>query len=218
MGRSALRQKILKRAAQLALGTGEGAGGVITDQASNKALAGSIAQQEKQLGAMTSFVNNLEQQVDKVSSLAKDLQTFDTRILNVPLRMVRGRLSGSPLQAKYDMYLAEIESEIGKLATSSTASVAELSQGAQEKWAKIHDKNLSVGDMIELLKETKNAGRMRLSSVETSIKESKDRMKTLGKKKHEQGTAPQSAIDHLKKNPQLKDAFKAKYGYIPEGI
>lgn len=30
--------------------------------------------------------------------------------------------------------------------------------------------------------------------------------------------APQAAIDYLKSNPQFKSAFKAKYGYIPEGL
>jgi len=30
--------------------------------------------------------------------------------------------------------------------------------------------------------------------------------------------APQSAIDYLKANPKLKDAFKQKYGYLPEGM
>jgi hypothetical protein len=29
--------------------------------------------------------------------------------------------------------------------------------------------------------------------------------------------APQAAIDHLKKNPAMKDAFKQKYGYLPAG-
>lgn len=34
----------------------------------------------------------------------------------------------------------------------------------------------------------------------------------------QQGTAPPAAIEHLRKNPQLKEAFKAKYGYLPSGI
>ena len=29
--------------------------------------------------------------------------------------------------------------------------------------------------------------------------------------------APQSAIDHLKKHPELKGEFKNKYNYLPEG-
>lgn len=32
------------------------------------------------------------------------------------------------------------------------------------------------------------------------------------------GKAPQAAIDYLSQNPQFKAAFKAKYGYLPEGM
>lgn len=32
------------------------------------------------------------------------------------------------------------------------------------------------------------------------------------------GSAPQAAIDYLRSNPQMKGAFKAKYGYLPEGM
>ena len=30
--------------------------------------------------------------------------------------------------------------------------------------------------------------------------------------------APQAAIEHLKQNPDLKEYFKKKYGYLPEGF
>ena len=29
--------------------------------------------------------------------------------------------------------------------------------------------------------------------------------------------APQAAIDYLKGHPELKEQFKAKYGYLPDG-
>lgn len=34
----------------------------------------------------------------------------------------------------------------------------------------------------------------------------------------ERQNAPQSAIDYLKKHPEIKEQFKDKYGYLPEGV
>jgi hypothetical protein len=45
----------------------------------------------------------------------------------------------------------------------------------------------------------------------------KDWLKTNGSDKEELNKAPQAALDMLAKNPALKDAFQAKYGYLPEG-
>jgi hypothetical protein len=152
--------------------------------ADNAGYQATIQLQEKQYGQMGSFVKNMDKQIDRVKDISKELKSFDTRLLNVPLRAVRGRIAGSPAQAKYDMYITEIENEIGKLATGSAASISELSVGAQEKWAKIHDKNLSISDMIKLLEETKHAGRLRMESVKEQIADTKKRRQERG------GTTP----------------------------
>jgi len=151
--------------------------GMLGSQTDTKAIQGSLNFLERQLGAMGSFVANMESQVSKVKELSKDLKTFDTRFLNIPVRALRSRLVGSPLQSKYDMYLSEIESEIGKLATGSAASISELSVGAQERWAKIHDKNLSLDDMLSLLEETVHAARMREDSVQKQLDKTRGKMR-----------------------------------------
>ena len=186
-----IRMAIAKSAARQALGAdidgvpdgtpsqtpSDAAFSMISSQADTKAIQGSLNFLDKQVSSMGSFVTNLNSQVDKVGELAKDLKTFDASLMNKPLRYVRGKLKGSDLQAKYDMYLAEIESEIGKLATGSTGSVAELSASAQEKWATIHDKNLSVTKMLSLLEETKAAANFRLESVQGQLDKTRSRMK-----------------------------------------
>lgn len=184
-----IRLEIAKSAARQALGAdvdgipnlpdktpAEAAFSMLTKQSDTKSIQGSLNFLEKQTAAMGSFVTNLGLQIDKVGELSKDLKTFDVRILNMPLRLARGKIAGSALQAKYDMYLAEIESEIGKLSTGSSASIAELSASAQEKWANIHDKNLSVKDMLSLLEETKHAANMRLQSVEGQLGATRTKM------------------------------------------
>lgn len=197
---------ILKRAAELNPSLDPRA-----DQAATSAFAGSLAFQQKQLGAMGSFVRNMDYQVSRVKDLAEELKTFDSRIMNVPLRALRGKIAGSPLQAKYDMYITEIENEIGKLATGSAASVAELTAGAQEKWAKIHDKNLSVGDMISLLEETSKAGKMRMQSVQDQLKETQTQMRGRGNASAPSGI-PQGAIDRLKSKPHEAALFDLQFG------
>jgi hypothetical protein len=181
------------------------------DQAATSAFASSLTMQQRQLGMMGSFVKNMDYQVGRVKELGEELKTFDSRIMNVPLRAVRGKIAGSPLQAKYDMYITEIENEIGKLATGSAASISELSVGAQEKWAKIHDKNLSVKDMVSLLEETSKAGKMRMQSVESQLAETKTQMRGRGGAAAPSGI-PQGAIDYLKQNPKNAIFFDQKYG------
>jgi hypothetical protein len=212
MGNAAERRAIAKSAAAQELGIStkqlgdktptEAALSMLTKQSDTKAIQGSLNFLDKQIAAMGSFSQNLGMQVDKVGQLAKDLETVDTRLLNIPIRAVRGKLQGSALQAKYDMYLTEISGEIAKLATGSSASISELSVSAREKWEKIHDPNLSVKDMMSLLQETKAAAAMRVKSVEDQLQKSRERM--VNRPEVGVGTAPAAAPSKLitVKNPQ----------------
>ena len=215
-----IRAKIAKATAKYALGADEAGSPnnpkrtpveaalhMLGEQADTKSIQVSMNFLDKQLSSMGSFVVNLNSQVDKVTELSKDLTTYDTRLMNVPIRVLRGRILGSPLQAKYDMYLAEIEAEIGKLATGSTASVAELSVGAQERWSKIHDKNLSAPDMLELLEETSYAADLRLSSVKNELDKTRARMRR-------EGRLPESTVVQTQpiKKPQTADDYLKSIG------
>jgi hypothetical protein len=190
------------------------------------AIGKSIDQQEKQVGSMGSFVKNIEKQVDRVKDVAGKVSSFDTRLLNIPLRTLRGKFAGSPDQAKLDLYVEEISSETAKLATGSTGSVAELSVSAREKWEKIHDPNLSMADLLVLLEETKHAGKMRMESVEEQLKETRKKRDNIGNKDGKpkeggasagaQGSSVNSKGWALHKDEQGNKAYVGPNGEIEE--
>jgi hypothetical protein len=140
-----------------------------------KADAASLANQVKVRDMMAGFIGNMNKQIDRMGEITKDVERFDARILNVPLVKARTMIKGSPQESKISMYLTEISSEMGKIASGSSASISELSVETRKRWENIHDKNLSIKDMMELLRETKHAGTLRLKSSEDIISETKKR-------------------------------------------
>ena len=152
---------------------------LLGNRADVRASRSSITKLDNQLSTMTSFVTNLNHQVDRMNELAKDLagSTSNIRLLNKPIRKLKGKVIGSALQAKWETYLKEVSLEIGKLSSGSTGSVAELSVGAQEKWDKIHDPNLSVVDMLDLLTEIRGMANIRLNSVKGAHDDARTRLR-----------------------------------------
>jgi hypothetical protein len=145
-----------------------------------KALKGSLNIQERAYGMMTGFVTNLSRQVDRLKEITKDVQRYDTRLANVPLVDWRTRVAGTPYENKIAMYVVEISTEIGKIATGSQASVRELSVQTRERWEKIHDPNLSIKDLIDVMEETKHAANIRKDSSLDAIKDTQKRLKEVG--------------------------------------
>jgi hypothetical protein len=142
-----------------------------------KALSSSLKNQQKVESMMSGFVRNLDFQAERLNKNAQELSRLDYRILNVPMRSAAMMIKGSPKESILSMYLTDISNDVAKLSTGSSASVAELSQNAQERWNKIHDPNLSIKDLIALVDETKIAAHGRIITTKDEMESTRQQMR-----------------------------------------
>jgi hypothetical protein len=172
-------QRIENKASEIRNNLGIDEGAVISHPKEFSALGKSLDSQEKQIGAMGSYVKNMQVQVDRFTEVSEGFKTFDARIMNIPRRMWVEDVKGSAQAAIMNTLIEEVTNEIGKLAAGGTGSVQALSDSAREVWSKIHDKNLSLADMKLLLNEVKHLGDIRMDSVEQQRQETINKMRGL---------------------------------------
>jgi hypothetical protein len=144
----------------------------VVQRAEMGAMKGSLANQQKVKNMMGSFARNMDFQVKRLKVFVDKINRLDTRLLK-----------GSANESVLSMYLTDISNDAAKLSTGSSASISELSESAQDRWAKIHDPNLSVGEMLKLVEETQQAAHGRISSADEEIAQTKKEMQQVGKKK-----------------------------------
>jgi hypothetical protein len=199
MGAGGLRAKILETASRREKEAGGSAQNVIQTAAGTKAGVASLGQQQKMRGMMGSFVRNMDKQVSRVEDIGEDIVSrVGVRALDMPIRSLNQKFLGSGNENILEAYTTEISNEIAKLSTGSASSIAELSVGAQERWAKIHDPNLSYNELMKILNETKHMAQMRLDSADEEINATKSGIGVL--KENSQGIDVKSLSDEeLKK-------------------
>lgn len=186
MGNAQMRSKIINAASAWIREQGIDPTDVPGLQAEVTGEGKSLANQQKIRGMMGGFVRNMDKQIDRVESIHKDIaKRVGIRALDMPIRELRKRFVGSGNEAILEAYMVEISNEIGKLSTGSAASIRELSVDAQERWAKVHDPNLSFNELLKVLKETKHMGKLRLQGADEEITATKGRMKKGPKKEAE---------------------------------
>ena len=180
MRNSANRIAIIARAGRMAKEMGLDPAAVPSLRQEYSALSKSLANQQKIYNMMGSFVRNMDQQISRVKKIGDDLvNRVGTRALDLPLRELKTRFKGSGNEAILEAYTLEISNEIGKLSTGSSASIRELSVDAQERWAKIHDPNLSLSELIKVLDETQHMGAMRMEGAKDEIESTKYTMEEI---------------------------------------
>lgn len=195
---TALRSHLLKRAADQALKgdiVGIDAGPTdnpvdaamytVITQADTKSIQQAMNNLEKQSASIKSFVRNIDNQIERVKDISDQISLTDIRLLNIPFRDLQKKIKGNPALSKYDIYLAEIEREMTKLASGATQSVAAPAVEEIKRWEELIDRNLSVVDMIEVLEEVKEAGDLREESVIYALNIARDKMQFRGRKSKE---------------------------------
>jgi hypothetical protein len=119
---------------------------------------------EKQSGPMKAFADNINKQVDTVEQMFSTLQRADVRALDLPLRQLKTKLIGSGLEQAYELFMQEISTEAYKLASGSSASIAQIPEGARKDWVRIHDPNLSLKQIMPVLQATRRMANIRIST------------------------------------------------------
>jgi hypothetical protein len=128
-----------------------------------------LLQQKKVRGAMGSFVTNINEQIGRIEEITNNISRMGVRGLDLPWRELKTRAAGDADEKILEQYAAEISREIAKLASGSSASIAMLPVEEQKKWDRIHDVNLSIPELVKVLKETQHMANIRLSSVDKEI-------------------------------------------------
>ena len=83
----------------------------------------------------------------------------------------------APVKASY---LLEISNEIGKLSSGASGSVQQLSDSAKEDWKKVHDVNLSMKDIMQIVNATRDQANMRMSTWRQAKEEVRSQIKNVG--------------------------------------
>lgn len=136
------------------------------------AIKQSLGMQQKQRGAMGSFVKNINKQLKRVEEITTDvISRVGLRALDLPIRELNIRFKGSGHEKALDAYLKEISAEIAKLSQGSAQSIAMLAEDNRKEWEKIHDPSLSFKQLKIILDETGKMANMRLESVDEEMEE-----------------------------------------------
>lgn len=169
MGSKEARADIMNAKSRIMKEKGYDENSVITMQRRYAAIGKSYDKQVASRDTMESFVTNIGEQSDKITSLMSELQRTDAKLLNVPIVEAKKRIKGSGQEQVLNMLLTEISTEASKIASGAQQSIAEPSVQAQERWNKIHDGTLPIKDLKQVIDMTVDLANTRLGSVNKTL-------------------------------------------------
>jgi hypothetical protein len=180
--------------------------------------------------------------VDPLSTLPSELDAARRKAETTAAGAAEGKITGEregkapTAYAAYKAGVASLEKAMSGTTTNPVAgripamtAAQQTAEGAQATMAPIlkdlfrssGEGTFTEGDQALLLKmvptrtDHPEARKAKLGMIDEIVRA---KLAIGGGQTAAQGNAPAAAIEHLRKNPQLKEQFKAKYGYVPDGI
>jgi hypothetical protein len=163
---SALRSAFVQAGLEVAMENEQSGFSVAGSWAETKAQGSSLSKQKANVDFATAFIDNIDKQIGKANTRLKEIQKNFPRLANIPIRLWDEKVTGVAQRNMVRMWIKEISSETARLSQGNPQSIAEMSASAVESWDKIHDLDLPLKELIDLLGETKVSGRLRQTSLQ----------------------------------------------------
>lgn len=169
------RQKIMNRAAEMSNGTADIAG----NKAGYKADSGSLTGLQKQRDAVGAFEGTALKNMDMFVNAAGKIVDTGSPMMNIPARMVSGKMIGSPDQAAYEAARQVALTEIAKV-TSNPGLSGQLSDSARHEVEGFSPANATLAQTVAIARTLKADMANRRTELDRQIGEVKGRISTGG--------------------------------------
>lgn len=199
---------------------------VISGQAGVKADTASLVKQTAQYDAVTAFEKNAIRNGETLVKLADKVDSTGIPVVERWLRAGKKAIAGDTDVAAFNAQIQVYRTEAARILTNPNLTGV-LSDNARHEVEGFLSGNDSAPQIRNVVKLLTSDFENRRTTLEQQIQDTRKRLgsrmapgadATSVKPTVQTNTAPQAALEYLKSNPGTKDAFKAKFGYLPEGM
>jgi hypothetical protein len=207
------RNAFTKGYAEYLRNTGDTAADATAAKALNRAQTMAMGDIKKREQLQETFISKIEQNVKTLETAKKKYGGEYNRLANIPINKLNEYLGSGDL-ASLKLVLRSISNEVAKV-ESGSLGIAEVSVTQAEAMNKIHDANMTLGDLmtvanmsLELGHNARNAIKSQLSDLQTEMK-SKPGIKVVNDTKSEQKPRNvKPAVTYLKASPSREEAIR----------
>lgn len=220
MGGAPVKMKILNKAAELSALEGDDSKAAAYKQQANKAGQAAFGQLQRQKAITGAFEKTAVANLDLALSKSAEVSRSGSPLFNKGIIAFKKGVQGDPATAAFVNALVAARNEYAKVLSSSTGA-----QGITDSARREAEDLFSKTDTPEMLAATIALAKQEMGNRMRGFDQQASELDPLLRGESAAappavtppagGNAPPAAIEMLKAHPEMADAFKAKYGYLP---